>query len=188
LKISWMNARLIWVAPECRDMGGPTCLYHGTLGWKRIYERDRKKKKARNGSSLYDLCRSCRVASHCWLIGISSSKIWKLCTAFIVVGMMDRLPCCLTTSVGLTLLMCGLGPHSQRVGHCMVHMVKKAEAHSTSHIILVVGFETLLQFSSTVPLAMCQTIHLALSFFSELGQKLPSLTTDLEYSSCPHCP
>jgi hypothetical protein len=41
----------------------------------------------------------------------------KLCTPFKVVGVMDRLPCCLTTLVGLTLLSCRLGPHSHCVGH-----------------------------------------------------------------------
>jgi hypothetical protein len=31
----------------------------------------------------------------------------------------------------------------------------------------------------------CQTVHLALSIFCELGQELPSLIADLEYSSRP---
>jgi hypothetical protein len=60
---------------------------------------------------------------------------------------------------------------------------EKAEASSTPHIILVVGFEMPLWFSSSVQVARCQTVHLALSIFSELGQKSPSLATDLEYSS-----
>jgi hypothetical protein len=47
------------------------------LARRHICQGDRKQKKARNDSSLSDLCRSCRVESHCWLIGISSSKRWK---------------------------------------------------------------------------------------------------------------
>jgi hypothetical protein len=50
------------------------------------------------------------------------------------------------------------------------------------------GSEMPLQFSFMVQLARCRTIHLALSIFSELGQKSPSLTADLEYSSRPCCP
>jgi hypothetical protein len=65
---------------------------------------------------------------------------------------------------------------------------EKSEAPSTPCIIPVMGSETLLQFSSMVQLARCRTIHLALSIFSELGQKSPSLAADLEYSSLPHCP
>jgi hypothetical protein len=40
-------------------------------------------------------------------------KDGKLRIPFKVVGVMDRLPCCLTMSVELMLLSCGLGPHSQ---------------------------------------------------------------------------
>jgi hypothetical protein len=65
---------------------------------------------------------------------------------------------------------------------------EKAEAPSTPRIIPVMGSKMSLQFSSTVQLARCRTVHLALSIFSKLGQKSPSLTADLEYSSRPHCP
>jgi hypothetical protein len=64
---------------------------------------------------------------------------------------------------------------------------EKAKAHSTPRIIPVMGSETPLRFSSMVQLARCRTVHLALSIFSELEQKLPSLATDLEYSSRHHC-
>jgi hypothetical protein len=94
------------------------------LAGKRIYDGDRKKKKARKGSSLSYLCHSCRVALCRWLVGISSSKRWKLHTPFRVMGVKDRLPCYLTTSIGLMLLTCELSPHSQRVGHCTIQMVK----------------------------------------------------------------
>jgi hypothetical protein len=65
---------------------------------------------------------------------------------------------------------------------------EKAEALSTPCIIPGVGSEMSLQFSFMVQLARCRTVHLALSIFSELGQKLPSLTANLEYSSRPRCP
>jgi hypothetical protein len=96
MQIFWMDVSLIWVSPECHDTGGLAYLYHGTLGWEAYLSSDRKKKKARNGSSLSDLCRLCRLASRRWLIGISSSKRWKLRTPFRVMGMMVRLaasPC-----------------------------------------------------------------------------------------------
>jgi hypothetical protein len=32
VQISWMNANLIRLAPECCDMGGPACPYRGALG------------------------------------------------------------------------------------------------------------------------------------------------------------
>jgi hypothetical protein len=63
---------------------------------------------------------------------------------------------------------------------------ENAEPPSTSRIIPVAGSKTPLQFFSSVQLARCQTVHLALLIFSELGQKSPSLTADLEYSSHPH--
>jgi hypothetical protein len=65
---------------------------------------------------------------------------------------------------------------------------EKAKAPSTPCIIHVLGSKMPLQFCSTVQLARCQTVHLALLIFSELGQKLPSFAADIEYSSRPHCP
>jgi hypothetical protein len=32
VQISWVDASLIQVAPECRDMGGLACPYRGALG------------------------------------------------------------------------------------------------------------------------------------------------------------
>jgi hypothetical protein len=46
---------------------------------------------------------------------------------------------------------------------------EKAEAPSTPRIIPIVGSEMPLHFSSMVQLARCQSIHLALSIFNELG-------------------
>jgi hypothetical protein len=34
VRIPWMDATLIWVAPECHDTGGLACPYRGTLGQK----------------------------------------------------------------------------------------------------------------------------------------------------------
>jgi hypothetical protein len=65
---------------------------------------------------------------------------------------------------------------------------ENVEVPSTPRIIPIVVSKTPLSFSSMVQLARCRTIHLALSIFSELGQKSPSLTADLEYSSHPPLP
>jgi hypothetical protein len=46
-------------------------------------------------------------------LGFLHRKDGKLHTPFRAMGVMDHLPCCLATSVGLMLLSCGLGPHSQ---------------------------------------------------------------------------
>jgi hypothetical protein len=70
VQIFWMDANLIRVAPECRDTGGLPARIMALLAGRHIYQGDRKKKKARNDSSLSDLCCSCRVASCRWLIGI----------------------------------------------------------------------------------------------------------------------
>jgi hypothetical protein len=59
-------------------------------------------------------------------------------------------------------------------------MVKKAKVSITSCIILGMGSELQLQFSSMVYTVRCRTAHLALLIFSELGQKSPFLTIDLE--------
>jgi hypothetical protein len=112
VQIFWMDASLIQVAPSVVIWVGLPTHIVALLVWKRIYPGDRKKKKVMNGSSLSDLCCSCSIASHRWLVGISSSKRWKVRTPFRVMGVMDHLPCCLTTSVGLMLLTRGLGPHS----------------------------------------------------------------------------
>jgi hypothetical protein len=113
VKISWMDASLIWVAPSAMIRVGLPAHIVVLFTGKHIYQDDRKKKKARNDGSLSDLCHSCRVASHRWLVGIYLSKRWKLRTPFRVMGVVDCLPCYLTTLVGLTLLTCGLSPHSQ---------------------------------------------------------------------------
>jgi hypothetical protein len=34
VQISWMDANLIRVAPECRDTSGIACPYRGALGWE----------------------------------------------------------------------------------------------------------------------------------------------------------
>jgi hypothetical protein len=52
----------------------------------------------------------CHVAGS---LGFFHQKDGKLRIPFKVVGVMDCLPCCLTMSVELMLLSCGLGPHSQ---------------------------------------------------------------------------
>jgi hypothetical protein len=39
VQISWMDASLIWIAPECRDTGGLACPYRGALGWEAYLSR-----------------------------------------------------------------------------------------------------------------------------------------------------
>jgi hypothetical protein len=39
VEISWMESNLIQVAPECRDMGGLACPYHGALDQKAYLPR-----------------------------------------------------------------------------------------------------------------------------------------------------
>jgi hypothetical protein len=39
MQISWMDASLIRVAPECRDTGGIACSYCGALGWEKYLSR-----------------------------------------------------------------------------------------------------------------------------------------------------
>jgi hypothetical protein len=72
--ISWMYANLIQVAQECRDTGGPTYPYHGDVGRNTYFLNQKGKKETRDGSSFSDLCHSCRVALHHWLVGIPLSK------------------------------------------------------------------------------------------------------------------
>jgi hypothetical protein len=62
---------------------------------------------------------------------------------------------------------------------------QKAEALSMPCTILDVGSGRPFLFSPTVQIARCRTAHLALLIFSELGQKSPFLTTDLEAHSAP---
>jgi hypothetical protein len=82
VQISRMDARLIRVAPECCDTSKLACPYRGALGSEVYLSRRQEEEKARNGSSLSNLCRSCRVASRRWLIGICSSKRWKTTHSF----------------------------------------------------------------------------------------------------------
>jgi hypothetical protein len=46
----------------------------------------------------------------CWDYSAEEQRLHIL---FKVMGVMARLPCCLTTPSGSTLLTCGLAPHSQ---------------------------------------------------------------------------
>jgi hypothetical protein len=39
VQISWMDASLIQVAPDCRDTGGLAYPYHGALGWEAYLSR-----------------------------------------------------------------------------------------------------------------------------------------------------
>jgi hypothetical protein len=82
VRISWMDANLIRVAPSAVIRASLPARIMALLAGRRIYQRHRKKKKARNASSLSNLCHLCRVASHCWLVGISSSKGWKTTHSF----------------------------------------------------------------------------------------------------------
>jgi hypothetical protein len=118
VQISWMYTSLIRVAPECRDIGG-ACLpvsRRSWLGHVFIKAIGRKRKLGMVIPYLIYVIRVelCCVASS---MGFLHRNDAKLCTPFKVVGVMDRLPCCLTTLVGLTLLSCRLGPHSHCVGH-----------------------------------------------------------------------
>jgi hypothetical protein len=103
MKISWMDANLIQVAPERHDMGEPARIVV-LLAEMRTFKSDRKKKNARNGGSLSNLCRSRRVAPRRWLVGISPPRKQKPRTPFTLMGEMDRLLCSLTTPGGLMLL------------------------------------------------------------------------------------
>jgi hypothetical protein len=60
---------------------------------------------------------------------------------------------------------------------------EKAKALTTSCIMLGMGSERPLLFSSKVQIARRRTVHLALLIFINLGQESPFLTTDLE--ACP---
>jgi hypothetical protein len=61
VQIFWMDTYLIWVALSVVIRAGLSAHIVVLLAEMRTYQRDRKKKKARNGGSLFDLCRSCRV-------------------------------------------------------------------------------------------------------------------------------
>jgi hypothetical protein len=62
---------------------------------------------------------------------------------------------------------------------------EKAEALSTTCTIPGGGSQWSFWFSPMVQIARCQTTHLALLIISKLGQKSPSLATDLEARPAP---
>jgi hypothetical protein len=66
-------------------------------------------------------------------------------------------------------------------------MVKRPRCLACRTLSQGVGSEWSFQFSLTVQIARCQTAHLALLIFSELGQKWLFPATDLEGHPL-HCP
>jgi hypothetical protein len=110
---------------------------------KCTYPDVRRKKKARDGGSLSDLCHSCGVASCRWLVGISSSKRHKPHTRFRVVNTMVHLPSCLVV---------GMWDQPPFVASVALHspVGQKAEAPRMPHIILGVGSELSLWFAFLV--------------------------------------
>jgi hypothetical protein len=46
VQISWMDANLIRVAPECRDTSGIACPYRGALGWEVYLSMQLEEKKS----------------------------------------------------------------------------------------------------------------------------------------------
>jgi hypothetical protein len=74
----FLDANLIRVALEHQDAGELACLYHDAFGQKcilsEVLKECVKKKDARDGSSLADLCPTRRVAPCRWLVGITLPK------------------------------------------------------------------------------------------------------------------
>jgi hypothetical protein len=118
----------MWVAPERSWLGS---VFIKAIG-----------RKIKLGMVVpYLICRSW------WLIGISSSKRWKLCTPFRVVGVMNRRPSSWIDVVDMR----AQSPFKVS-GVLHGSYGEKAEASSTPLIILVVGSEMPLRFSSIVQL------------------------------------
>jgi hypothetical protein len=149
------------------------------------FQINRKENNARDGSSLSDLCCSCRVGPHHWLVGIPLLTEQKNTRSFNSHGH-DGSPSLLPHLVGwIDVIVVWVWPPFTVSGALHGLDGEKAEMPSTPHIIPGVGYELSLQFSSMVQIVRCQTAHLALLIFSMLGQRLPSLTADLEAHSMP---
>jgi hypothetical protein len=97
VETSCVDANLIWVAPSAAIWAGKPAHVKVLLAKMHTFQGDRKKRNARDRSSLSDSCRLCVVVLRCLLVEIYPSRTMGVTHPFRSRGCdgSSTLPCCL---------------------------------------------------------------------------------------------
>jgi hypothetical protein len=147
VQISWMEANLIQVAPLSAVIWASMPAHIMVLlAEMRTFQGDMKEKNVRDGSSLSDLCCSCRVDPRRWLATISPLRKEKTTLSFCSRGC-DGSSSLLPPLIGwIDVIVVWARPPFTMSGALHGLDGKDAEASSTPHIIPGVGSEPSLRF------------------------------------------